>query len=47
MTPFLCPWCEAESGLDAGADDTVFECPLCLTVVVFAPDPAEELALAA
>ena len=47
MTPFLCPWCEAESGLDAASDDAAFECPVCLTVVVFAPDPAEALALAA
>lgn len=47
MIPFLCPWCEAESGLDVGSDDSAFECPSCLTVVVFAPDPVEVLAQAA
>jgi len=47
MIPFLCPWCESESGLDPAADDAAFECPSCLTVVLFAPDPTADLAQAA
>jgi hypothetical protein len=47
MITFQCPWCETESGTDMDPDAPAFECPVCLTVVLYAADPVEALAQAA